>query len=121
MEVLGLVIIFIALLGIIRILQFGNNDFPTNIPPGKRLSEAEERAILQKVLNQNTSGKKNVTLVIYWADTLVLLTYVERKNLEQIGRLVSLTPSEVLIDDPRNGRKVVVKRMGDPTAPGLLH
>jgi hypothetical protein len=74
-----------------------------------------ENSLIRKVLNQ-PDGRK-VSLIIYWADNLKLLTYSDRKHLEQTGIVISLTPREVLIEDPASGRKVVVKRMGDVTAP----
>lgn len=57
------------------------------------------------------------SLIIYWVDDLSPLNYPECKELEQMGQIVSLTPHEVLISNPRTNRKAAVKQMGDPTAP----
>lgn len=77
----------------------------------------EEADLMRRVLSR-PDGKK-VSLIIYWADTQRLLTYMERKAMEQEGEIVSLTPHEVLLAD-RSSRKVVVKRMGDPAIPKFL-
>lgn len=60
-----------------------------------------------------------IPLIIYWVDDLTLVNYAERKELEQNGQIVSLTPHEVLLLNPRTSRKAAVKRMGDPSAPAL--
>ena len=62
--------------------------------------------------------KKKPSLVIYWADTRGLLSFSERKALEQEGRIIAVTPLEVLIESP-SGRKVVVRGISDAFAPKL--
>jgi hypothetical protein len=115
-EILGLIVIFAALVAIVESVRVwqANRVFPT-----KPMSLEEEAQLIRRVLSQ-PDGKK-VSLIIYWVDTLKLLTYAERKALEQTGQIVSLTPHEVLLGDPVSGRKIAVKRMGDPAAPQLLN
>ncbi len=63
--------------------------------------------------------EKNPTLVIFWADNSTLLTYKERKGIEQTGRVVSLTPHEVLLEDVATGRQIVIRKKGDRTSPPI--
>jgi hypothetical protein len=115
MELMALGVIFIALLAIIGTLAPKSDPFP-KANQTKPLSAAEERSLVKRVMTKNT---RQSDLVIYWSDTLVTLTYAERKYLEQSGVIVSLTPHEVLIEDPATKRKVAVRRHGDPAAPRL--
>jgi hypothetical protein len=56
------------------------------------------------------------TMVIFWADSRIPLTYAERKEVEDSGTLISVTPREILIQ-AKHGRKVVVLGVTDPVAP----
>ena len=67
------------------------------------------------------SGGKRPTLVIYWADTHQLLTYMEKMLLHQSAAVVSVTPREVLLQDLKSGRKVVVRGLTDEHLPDSLH
>lgn len=62
---------------------------------------------------------KRPTLVIYWADTRRLLSHRERRDLEFGGTIVSVTPNEVLLENPLTGRKVVVRGTLDAHAPKI--
>lgn len=62
--------------------------------------------------------KKKPSLVIYWADTRNLLTFSERKSLEQEGKLIAVTPLEVLLEH-ESGRKVVIRGITDMMAPKI--
>lgn len=119
MIAIGLFVIVLSLAGIVGILQRNQKPpvLPT-VPPGKKLSPSEERVLIQQVFG--ASEKKTPSLVIYWVDTLKLLTYAERKEIEQTGRIISLTPHEVLIEDPSRGRKLAVRKVGDPAAPKVV-
>jgi hypothetical protein len=60
---------------------------------------------------------KTPTMVIYWADTRIPLTYAERSQMDQTAIfVVAITPREVLLALP-GGRKVVVRGVTDETAP----
>lgn len=63
--------------------------------------------------------KKEPSLVIYWADTRALLTFAERRELEQEGVLVAVTPLEILIEHS-SGRKAVVRGITDFHAPKIV-
>jgi hypothetical protein len=56
-------------------------------------------------------------MVIYWADTMVPLTWKERQNVLHAAELIYLGPLELVIQDASTGRKVLVKGITDPTAP----
>jgi hypothetical protein len=66
-------------------------------------------------------GGKRPTLVIYWADTRKLLTYMERVLLHQSAAVISVTPLEVLLQDLKSGRKVVVRGITDEHLPEGLY
>ena len=58
-----------------------------------------------------------VTLIIYWTDTRVLLTYEERHSVMEDCRVISITPSEVLLTHTLSKRMIAVRGSQDPTAP----
>lgn len=57
------------------------------------------------------------SLSIYWVDTMQLLTYRERKSLEQNSHVICVTPLEVLLEDRKTGRKVAIRGVTDAFAP----
>jgi hypothetical protein len=61
---------------------------------------------------------KTPTMVIYWADTRLPLTYQEKREVEETGTLTCLSPVETIIQ-ARNGRRVVMVGTTDPHAPPL--
>lgn len=63
---------------------------------------------------------KKATLVIYWADSRQLLTYTERNLLSAELVVVDLTPLEVLLQDLKTGRKIVVRGITDEHLPVRL-
>lgn len=119
MIAIGLIIIAFSLAAIVGVLQRNQKGtLPPPPPPGKKLTPEEERLLVQRVFG--STERKSPSLVIYWVDTLKLLTYAERKEIEQTGKIVSMTPHEVLIEDPSRGRKLAVRKIGDPAAPKVL-
>jgi hypothetical protein len=62
---------------------------------------------------------KTPTMVIYWTDTKVPLSYAERMRIVQDAELISMTPSEILLQDTHTGRKVAVRGATDPHAPAI--
>lgn len=60
---------------------------------------------------------KRPTLVIYWTDSRALLSYQERKDLEFYGQVVSVTPLEILVENPMTGRKAAIVGTSDKSAP----
>ena len=60
---------------------------------------------------------KTPTLVIYWTDTYVPLTYLERQELEFKGEVISVTPQEILIRNNLVNRLAAIRQIGDPFAP----
>ncbi len=62
---------------------------------------------------------KTPSLVIYWADDRTLLSYKERMDLEFSGYITSVTPEEVLLEDHKSGRKLVIRGITDPAAPSI--
>lgn len=59
------------------------------------------------------------TLVIYWTDSRALLTYQERKDLEFYGQIVSVSPYEVVVENPFVGRRAAIVGEDDDTAPSI--
>jgi hypothetical protein len=57
------------------------------------------------------------SLVIFWTDTRLVLSYREKKDIEFYGNVVSVTPFEVLIENPMTGRTASIRGVGDPHAP----
>lgn len=64
---------------------------------------------------------KRPTLVIYWADTLELLTHVERLFILSSVIVVDVTPLEVLLQEAKSGRKIVVRGITDEHLPHHLN
>ncbi len=64
------------------------------------------------------SDPKNATLILYWADSQELLTYTERMMLSNLDTVVvDMTPQEVLLQDTKTGRKIVVRGITDEHLP----
>lgn len=74
----------------------------------------------ERLLGVASEGKRP-TLIIYWADSRQLLTYMEKLLLHQSAAVVSVTPREVLLQDLKSGRKVVVRGITDEHLPDGLH
>jgi hypothetical protein len=55
------------------------------------------------------SNLKPKTFAVYWADTKQLLTKEERRAVLQVAILEALSPDEVLLRDPDNGKLIVVR------------
>jgi hypothetical protein len=62
------------------------------------------------------TGTNPATLIIYWTDTRVLLSYEERHSVLEDCRVISIT-SEVLLNHTRSGRMIAVCGSQDPMAP----
>jgi hypothetical protein len=52
-------------------------------------------------------------LAVFWGDTRQLLTREERRDLLNLASLESLTPSEVLLREPKSNRLIVVTSVKD--------
>jgi len=60
---------------------------------------------------------KRPSMVLYWYDTRIPLTYKERQSVLMTAELIEFGPCEILIFDSASGRKVCVRGVTDPTAP----
>lgn len=64
---------------------------------------------------------KQATLVIYWADTRKVLTHLERLVLSNYDTVVvDITPLEVLLEDTKTKKKIVVRGITDDVLPSIL-
>ncbi len=59
---------------------------------------------------------KKPTLIVYYTDTIIPLTFRERIGLSFASTVISVTPHEVLLED-KNRRKVSIQIIGNPGTP----
>ena len=64
---------------------------------------------------------KQATLAIFWADTRELLSHFERLVISSNDTVVvDITPLEVLLEDTKSKRKIVVRGITDSVLPDII-